>query len=148
MIRCACPAQCVCKTPDGTPLHYKILSCTNMQMFQTSDYSVTFYSDWLNRLSLLLHCQQLVLMILYRVPWSLLLWLHGKLILPCVNILHYSFAEWPRSRREETLAQCRSGWHKTPPRPSSLCVKLMMSRWPSPTSKSLHFNTWKCFDIH
>jgi hypothetical protein len=67
-IRYACPAQRVCKTPDGPPLHYKFLPCTNVQIFQTSDFSVMFYSDWLNCLSLLLHCQQLVLMMSYRVP--------------------------------------------------------------------------------
>ena len=48
----------------------------------------------------------------YMVNWSSL-----------VNILHYSFAKWPRLQREETIAPCWSGWHKTPPRPSSLGVK-------------------------
>ena len=31
-----------------------------------------------------------------------------------VNIPHCSFARWLRSRREETVAQCWSGWHGTP----------------------------------
>ena len=125
------------RLPMGLHCMVQILSCTTLQMLKplTSQSCLFWMAHCLTSivvpstirthdaiLSILgqqhaskLECSSTLLYDLYccvyTVNWSFI-----------VNILHYSFAKWPRSWREEIIASCWSGWHKTPLRPSSLCV--------------------------
>ena len=113
-------------------------------MFQTYDFSVTLYSDLLNCRSLLLNCQQLLVMMLYIVPWSLLLWLHGILILSCkyssLLLCQMALIVERRNHRAVLIRMTQEilgNW--------VYVSSLMMCRWPSPNFKSLYCNTCKMF---